>query len=239
MKPPLPSAGTLQAAPRPGGAARSRAKRLVDVAGACAGLVVLSPLLLAAALAVRLRLGSPVLFAQERPGLGGRPFTLRKFRTMTAARDASGALLPDGMRLTRLGRLLRATSVDELPELWNVLRGDMSLVGPRPLLTRYLGRYTPAEARRHDVRPGLTGWAQVNGRNASTWDERLRLDTWYVDHWSPWLDLRILLRTVAVVLRRDGIHASGEATMHELRPPPASGGENPRQDDPAGGIRTP
>ena len=170
-------------------------------------------LLLVLAIAVRVRLGSPVLFAQVRPGLHGRPFTLFKLRTMTNATDARGHLLPDAARLPPLGRWLRSTSVDELPELWNVLRGDMSLVGPRPLLLEYLPLYTPEQRRRHQVRPGITGWAQINGRNALTWEERFRLDVWYVDNRSLALDLKILLLTVVRVIQRDGISAIGEATM--------------------------
>lgn len=171
------------------------------------------PMLLVIAAAIRLTLGSPVLFTQSRPGLHGRPFNLRKFRTMRDVRDPTGRLLSDGERLTRLGCFLRASSMDELPELWNVLVGEMSLVGPRPLLMEYLPHYTPEQMRRHEVKPGITGWAQVNGRNAASWEERLRLDVWYVDHWSLWLDLRILLRTVWTVLRREGISAAGHATM--------------------------
>ena len=194
-------------------------KRLMDFTMSFAGLLVLSPLLLLLAILIRLRLGSPVLFSQPRPGRDGRIFTLRKFRTMTDACGADGKPRLDAERLTPFGRMLRTTSLDELPELWNVLRGEMSLVGPRPLLVAYLERYTPEEARRHEVRPGLTGWAQVNGRNATTWEERLRLDVWYVDHRSFWLDLRILARTVALVFRREGINAPGSATMPEFRPP--------------------
>jgi len=193
-------------------------KRLFDLLVALAALIVLSPLLGVVAVMVRVRLGSPVLFAQPRPGRAGRVFTLHKFRTMTTLRDAQGKLRPDAERLTDFGRWLRATSLDELPELWNVVRGDMSLVGPRPLLVTYLERYSPEQARRHAVRPGLTGWAQVNGRNATTWDERLRLDVWYVDHGSFGLDLRILAATIAVLWRRDGIHAPGSETMPEFRP---------------------
>lgn len=185
--------------------------------------LLLSPVLGLLALLVRSRLGSPVLFHQERAGLGGRPFTLVKLRTMTDARGADGALLPDEQRLTPLGRRLRAWSLDELPELANVVRGDMALVGPRPLPTSYLDRYTPEEARRHEVRPGITGWAQVNGRNATSWEERLAMDVWYVDNRSWRLDLRIVARTFGVVLRRPGISADGHATMPELRAPgPAS-----------------
>jgi lipopolysaccharide/colanic/teichoic acid biosynthesis glycosyltransferase len=167
----------------------------------------------AVALAVRLKLGPPVLFRQRRPGLHGEPFDLLKFRTMLEARDAAGQSLPDASRLTPFGRWLRSTSLDELPELINVLRGDMSLVGPRPLLVEYLARYTPEQARRHEARPGITGWAQVNGRNAVSWEEKFRLDVWYVDHHSTWLDLKILALTIARVLRRDGISAQGDATM--------------------------
>jgi sugar transferase EpsL len=193
-------------------------KRGFDLIVALTALVLLAPLMLVLALMVRSRLGAPALFSQQRPGLRGRVFTIWKFRTMTDARDVWGTLRPDAERLTTFGRWLRATSLDELPELWNVVRGDMSLVGPRPLLVRYLERYSPEQARRHEVRPGLTGWAQVNGRNATSWAERLRLDVWYVDHRSFWLDLRILARTVALVFRRKGIHAPGEATMPEFRP---------------------
>jgi len=188
-------------------------KRAIDLAGAAAGLVLLWPLLLVIALAVRLRLGAPVLFRQARPGLHGRPFELLKFRTMTDARDAAGRLLSDAERLTPLGRRLRSTSLDELPELINVVRGEMSLVGPRPLLMAYLPHYTPEQARRHEVRPGITGWAAVQDRNATSWERRMRQDVWYVDHWSLALDLRILLLTVLKVLRREGISAEGHATM--------------------------
>ena len=193
-------------------------KRSLDLMVSLAALAVLLPLLLLIALLVRSRLGSPVIFAQRRPGRLGRLFEIWKFRTMTDVRDTEGNLRPDAERLTPLGRWLRATSLDELPELWNVVRGEMSLVGPRPLMVEYLPRYTPEQARRHEVKPGVTGWAQVNGRNATTWDERLRLDVWYVDHRSLWLDLRILVRTAVLVLRREGIHAPGAATMPEFRP---------------------
>ena len=195
-------------------------KRFVDFFGALGALMLFSPVLLAVAALIRIKLGAPVLFPQPRPGRNGRVFILWKFRTMTSASDATGKPLPDAERMTDLGRFLRASSLDELPEFWNILRGDMSLVGPRPLLVEYLGRYSPEQARRHEVRPGLTGWAQVNGRNATTWDERLRLDVWYVDHHSAWLDLRILWRTVTIVLRREGVSASGVETMPEFRPPP-------------------
>ena len=188
-------------------------KRLFDLLAAALGLLLLTVPLALLAWQVRRKLGSPVLFTQVRPGLHGRPFRMVKFRTMTDARDASGALLPDAQRLTPFGRFLRASSLDELPELWNVLRGDMSLVGPRPLLMEYLPLYSPEQARRHEVRPGITGWAQVNGRNAISWADKFALDVWYVDHRSLWLDLRILWLTVRKVLVRDGISAAGEATM--------------------------
>lgn len=194
------------------------AKRVFDCFGALVLLVVLSPLLLGLALAVRVKLGSPVLFWQRRPGRGGRIFTVVKFRSMRDALGRDGQPLPDSERLTAFGRKLRASSLDELPELWNVLRGEMSLVGPRPLLVEYLDYYTPEEARRHDVRPGLTGWAQIHGRNATTWDERLQLDAWYAAHHTLRLDLYILWRTIALVCSRDGITAPGEATMPKLRP---------------------
>jgi sugar transferase EpsL len=180
----------------------------------------LSPVLLITAVVVRLSLGAPVLFRQVRPGRNGRPFTLYKFRTMRDATDAAGHTLPDGERLTNVGRVLRNWSLDELPELWNVVNGDMSLVGPRPLLMEYLALYSTAQARRHNVRPGMTGWAQVNGRNAPSWDERLALDVWYVDHHSLALDLRILVRTIAVVLARHGVTQPGHATMERFRGSP-------------------
>jgi lipopolysaccharide/colanic/teichoic acid biosynthesis glycosyltransferase len=188
-------------------------KRTFDLLIAALALAILSIPLLFLAAHVRRRLGSPVLFRQIRPGLSGRPFEMLKFRTMTDDRDAGGALKPDSERLTAFGRWLRATSLDELPELWNVLRGDMSLVGPRPLLMQYLPLYSPRQARRHEVRPGITGWAQVNGRNALTWPQKFELDVWYVENRSFWLDLRILWMTVMSVLRREGISAAGEATM--------------------------
>lgn len=192
-------------------------KRIFDVFVAGLLLIVFSPALAVLAGLVRGKLGSPVLFRQERPGKNARPFTLVKFRTMTDRRDETGQLLSDAERLTTFGRFLRASSLDELPELWNVLRGDMSLVGPRPLRMDYLPLYSPEQARRHEVRPGITGWAQVNGRNATTWPERLRQDVWYVDHQSFWLDLKILWNTAAKVIRRDGIHAEGHATMPPFR----------------------
>jgi lipopolysaccharide/colanic/teichoic acid biosynthesis glycosyltransferase len=190
-------------------------KRSSDMILSALGLLVLSPLLLLVALLVRGKLGSPAVFAQVRPGLHGRLFTLYKFRTMTDERDERGNLLPDEVRLTSFGQFLRSTSLDELPELWNVLRGDMSLVGPRPLLVRYLDRYTPEQARRHEVRPGITGWAQINGRNALSWEEKFALDVWYVDHGSFSLDVRILCLTFARVLRRQGISSADHATMPE------------------------
>jgi sugar transferase EpsL len=192
-------------------------KRLTDIALSSIGLLLLAPLILVLAVLVRVRLGSPVLFRQERPGLHGTPFTILKFRTMTDERDESGILLPDDQRLTRFGRFLRASSMDELPELWNVLRGDMSLVGPRPLLMEYLPLYTPEQARRNEVRPGITGWAQVNGRNALSWEEKFKLDVWYVDNQSLWLDLKILFLTVMKVLVREGISGEGHATMERFR----------------------
>ncbi len=202
---------------------RQVGKRLLDLAAAGTLLVLLCPVLALAALLVRLRLGPPVLFRQTRPGLHGRPFGLVKFRTMTDARDARGHLLPDAERLTPLGRFLRSTSVDELPQLVNVLRGDMSLVGPRPLLTSYLGRYSPEQARRHEVRPGITGWAQAKGRNALSWEERFALDVWYVDHLSLWVDLKVLAATVVTVLTRRGITPEAQATMPEFMGTPPGG----------------
>lgn len=190
---------------------RHRLKRALDLAVAVPALVVSAPVQLATALAVRVALGSPVLFRQERPGLHGVPFTMVKFRTMRTPQQAGTD--DDAARLTRVGRLLRATSLDELPTLLNVVRGDMSLVGPRPLLVEYLDRYTPTQARRHEVRPGLTGLAQVSGRNDQTWDERLRLDVEYVDTWTVAGDLRILARTVGAVLRREGVAAPGHVSM--------------------------
>ena len=189
-------------------------KRLFDLALAVPALMLLAPVIAVTALMVACRLGRPVLFRQQRPGLRGRPFTVFKFRTMTDARDASGHLLPDIERLTPLGRLLRKTSLDELPQLWNVIRGDLSLVGPRPLLMDYLPNYTPEQARRHDVLPGITGWAQIHGRNAVAFSARLELDVWYVDHWSLWLDVAILMRTLGYVLRSRGVRL--EQTLDEV-----------------------
>jgi lipopolysaccharide/colanic/teichoic acid biosynthesis glycosyltransferase len=197
-------------------------KRLFDVLLSLGLLLVLALPLMLLGLAVHRKLGPPVLFCQVRQGLNGRPFMMVKFRTMTDERDAVGALLPDAQRLTAFGRFLRASSLDELPELWNVLRGDMSLVGPRPLLMDYLPLYSHEQARRHEVRPGITGWAQVNGRNAVSWEERLRQDVWYVDHLSFWLDLRILWLTLHKVLAREGISADGEATMTRFSGTPTS-----------------
>lgn len=192
-------------------------KRLLDIGLSSILLILLMPLLLCLAALVRLKLGKPVLFKQKRPGLHGQPFTLLKFRTMRNATDADGNPLPDSERLNRFGKKLRSTSLDELPELWNILRGDMSFVGPRPLLTSYLPLYTPEQARRHEVKPGLTGWAQVNGRNALSWEEKFELDVWYVDHASWWLDLKILLLTLSFVLQRKGISNEQAATMPEFQ----------------------
>jgi sugar transferase EpsL len=191
-------------------------KRSLDFTLSAMALLVLSPLLVLISCLVRWQLGSPVLFHQQRPGLCGRPFTLVKFRTMTDAYGDGGELLPDAQRLTTFGRFLRDSSLDELPELINVLRGELSLVGPRPLLMRYLDRYTPDQMRRHDVRPGLTGWVQVNGRNSLSWAEKLELDLWYVDHASFWLDAKIIALTVLKILKRDGINEPGEATASEF-----------------------
>jgi sugar transferase EpsL len=192
------------------------AKRLFDIAVSGAALVLLAPVLLGLAALVRLKLGRPVIFRQARPGLDGVPFEMIKFRTMTDQRDESGRLRPDEVRLTPFGRFLRATSADELPELWNVFKGEMSLVGPRPLLMQYLDRYSARQRRRHEVRPGITGWAQVNGRNALSWDEKFELDVWYVDNHSFLLDLKILLMTLLQVARRRGISSAGHATMPEF-----------------------
>jgi sugar transferase EpsL len=188
-------------------------KRAFDIAASLILLVLLGPVMLLTALIVACAIDRPVLFRQLRPGMNSRLFTLYKFVTMTNARDADGDLLPDAERLTRVGKLLRATSLDELPELLNVLKGDMSLVGPRPLLAEYVDRYSPTQARRHEVRPGITGWAQVNGRNSLSWEEKFDRDVWYVDHHTFGLDIRILFMTVEKVVRRDGISHEGEATM--------------------------
>lgn len=191
-------------------------KRFMDLALALPAMVAAAPFLLVIAGLVRMTLGKPALFRQARPGWRGRSFTLHKFRTMNEARDDLGNLLPDEARMTPLGKFLRRTSLDELPELLDVVKGDMSLVGPRPLLQQYLDRYTPEQARRHEAKPGLTGWAQVNGRNAITWEEKFALDVWYVDHRSFWLDTKIILATLVKVIRGEGISAAGEATMPEF-----------------------
>ena len=191
-------------------------KRMFDLLLAALGLVILSPVLLLVGILVRMYHGSPVIFTQKRPGFKGTPFHIYKFRTMTDARDENGNLLPDVERLTRLGRFLRASSLDELPELFNVLRGEMSIVGPRPLLMQYIERYNSEQARRHDTLPGITGWAQVNGRNALTWEDKFRLDVWYVDHWSLWLDIKIIFLTVWKVFKREGISQPGHATAEEF-----------------------
>lgn len=197
--------------------ASSRTKRAIDVVGSILGLTLSALLMVALGLLIRIRLGSPVLFKQVRPGLHGGPFTLYKFRTMLDAVGADGRALPDVDRLTAFGKSLRASSLDELPELWNVLRGDMSLVGPRPLLMHYLDFYTPEQARRHEARPGLTGLSQTMGRNAQTWERKLALDVQYIDNWTLWLDAKILMRTVCAVLKRDGITQPGSATADEFR----------------------
>jgi lipopolysaccharide/colanic/teichoic acid biosynthesis glycosyltransferase len=197
-------------------------KRLLDLAFALPALILVSPLLALLAVSVWCTLGPPVLFRHRRAGLRSRPFTLLKFRTMTDARDPAGVLLPDAERLTPFGGLLRSTSLDELPQLLNVLKGEMSLVGPRPLLVEYLDRYTPEQIRRHEVKPGITGWAQVNGRNALTWEEKFALDVWYVDHCSFRLDLKIAILTVWKIFTREGINHPGQATMEEYRGPAGS-----------------
>ena len=192
-------------------------KRSFDLLLILVGFPILLPVTIVVALLVRFNLGSPVLFRQTRPGMNGKPFEMVKFRTMRDALDSNGNPLPDEERLTKFGRLLRATSLDELPELWNVLKGDMSLVGPRPLLMEYLPLYSDEQARRHEARPGVTGWAQVNGRNAISWDEKFKLDIWYVDNQSLWLDIKILFLTVLKVFKRDGISQDGQATMEKFK----------------------
>ena len=192
-------------------------KRIFDILVALSLLMVFSPLIVVVALMVRLKLGSPVLFRQQRPGLHGKPFEMIKFRTMLDARNQQGELLEDAARLTRFGKVLRATSLDELPELWNVLKGEMSLVGPRPLLMEYLPLYDAKQARRHEVRPGITGWAQVNGRNAISWEDKFGLDVWYVDHQSFWLDMKILWLTALRVLKPEGISQHGHVTAEKFR----------------------
>jgi lipopolysaccharide/colanic/teichoic acid biosynthesis glycosyltransferase len=191
-------------------------KRLLDVVIASIALVILSPLYIFVAYKVKKNLGSPVLFRQVRPGLDGRPFEMIKFRTMKDAIDEQGNPLPDSERLTRFGRMLRSTSLDEMPELWNVIKGDMSVVGPRPLLMEYLPLYNKEQAKRHDVRPGMTGHAQINGRNAISWEQKFKLDTWYVENRSLWLDFKIMLQTVKKVVAKDDINETGEATMSKF-----------------------
>ena len=188
-------------------------KRLMDILGAATGLILLSPVLVVLYVWIRRDMGAPVFFRQTRPGRGGRPFQMIKFRSMRDAKGPDGQPLPDAERLTPLGRKLRSSSLDELPELWNVLKGDMSLVGPRPLLMEYLPLYSAEQARRHEVRPGISGWAQVNGRNALSWPEKFELDVWYVDNRTIWLDLKVVWLTIVKIIRRDGISAAGEATM--------------------------
>ena len=204
-------------------------KRLFDLALTIPGIIVISPVLAAIALLVRMKLGSPVLFCQVRPGVHGKPFTIYKFRTMTDERDADGNLLPDGERLTRFGKFLRASSLDELPELWNVIKGEMSLVGPRPLLMQYLERYTPEQARRNEVLPGITGWAQVNGRNAVSWEEKFNLDVWYVDNMSLWIDLKVLLFTLLKVFKKEGINQDGHVSCGEFKGTPGCQMEEKRK----------
>jgi sugar transferase EpsL len=192
-------------------------KRLFDLAVTIPSVIILSPIFVLIGFFVRMKIGSPVLFKQVRPGLHGKPFVIYKFRTMTGERGEDGNLLPDGKRLTRLGRFLRTTSMDELPELYNVIKGNMSIVGPRPLLMRYLDRYTPEQARRHEVRPGITGWAQVNGRNAISWEDKFKLDVWYVDNMSFWLDMKIIAMTIWKILKREGINQPGHATAEKFK----------------------
>lgn len=192
-------------------------KEVADRLTAAIALLLLSPLLLIIAIAIYIRMGSPILFAQPRPGKANRTFIFYKFRTMIDERDPNGYLLPDEQRLTTLGQFLRRTSLDEFPQLWNVLRGDMSLVGPRPLLVEYLDRYTPEQARRHEVKPGITGWAQINGRNSIIWKDKFQFDVWYIDRWNLWLDLKILFFTVVKVLQQEGINQEGYATAAEFQ----------------------
>lgn len=191
-------------------------KRVFDYICSLLGLIILSPVIIATALLIKSKIGSPIVFKQERPGLYGRPFYVYKFRTMTDERDKDGVLLPDHVRLTKFGIMLRKLSLDELPQLFNVLKGDISLVGPRPLLMEYLEVYTPEQARRHEVRPGITGWAQVNGRNAISWEEKFKLDVWYVDNRSFWLDIKILFLTVLKVFKSEGISQTGHVTMEKF-----------------------
>lgn len=196
---------------------RTIGKRIFDLVLCLPALILLLPILMVTTLVVRFKLGSPVLFKQMRPGLFGRPFAIYKFRTMTDVRGANGELLYDAERLTHFGRFLRGTSLDELPELFNVLKGDMSLVGPRPLLMQYLVRYSPEQARRHEVKPGITGWAQINGRNTITWEEKFKLDVWYVGNRTVWLDVKIIFMTVWKIFKREGISQPGQATMEEFK----------------------
>jgi sugar transferase EpsL len=191
-------------------------KRLFDLAIVIPIIIIFSPLIIIIGLLVYFKIGYPILFKQARPGLNGKTFIIYKFRTMTNSYDENGELLPDSNRLTRLGKFLRSYSLDELPELFNVLKGDMSVVGPRPLLMHYLNRYTLEQARRHEVKPGITGWAQVHGRNAITWKEKFKLDVWYVDNWSIWLDIKIIVMTIWKILKREGISQEGQATMEEF-----------------------
>jgi len=192
-------------------------KRLIDIIGSLIGLTISSPLIVIISIIIYFTMGRPIFFKQVRPGLKGKPFVIYKFRTMLDFRDENGNLLPDEKRLTTIGRFLRSTTLDELPEFWNVLKGDMSLVGPRPLLMEYLDRYTPEQARRHEVKPGMTGWAQINGRNAISWEEKFKLDVWYVDNWNILLDLKIIFLTILKVIKREGISAEGHATMPEFK----------------------
>ncbi|MFC2947719.1 sugar transferase [Virgibacillus sediminis] len=192
-------------------------KRIFDVMVSTICLIIALPVLLITSVVIRMKLGSPVIFRQQRPGLYGKPFNIYKFRTMTDQRDKSGELLPDHVRLTKTGKIIRKLSLDELPQLFNVLKGDISLVGPRPLLMEYLDLYTTEQARRHDVRPGITGWAQVNGRNAISWEEKFQLDIWYVDHQSFWLDMKILFLTVLKVFKSEGIQQDGQTTMEKFK----------------------
>lgn len=191
-------------------------RRIADFVGANVGLFIFAPIMITIALTVKHQMGSPILFRQRRPGKNGKPFDIFKFRTMTNSRDENGKLLDDADRLTRIGKFIRSTSLDELPELFNVIKGDMSLVGPRPLLMQYLERYSPEQARRHEVKPGITGWAQVNGRNALSWEDKFALDVWYVDNQSLLLDLKIILMTITKVLKREGISSYGHATAEEF-----------------------
>ena len=195
----------------------SFSKRLFDLTFALIALVILSPIMLVTAILVRIFIGTPILFKQQRPGYKGQPFFIYKFRSMTNRLARGGSLLPDAERLTRFGRLLRSLSLDELPELFNIVRGEMSFVGPRPLLMEYLPLYSPEQARRHDVVPGLTGWAQINGRNAADWAARFRMDIWYVDHWSFWLDIKIIFLTIWKVLSREGVNQEGQATVEYFK----------------------